>query len=72
MSDAVLDLDRPRRGDGPTIRARPLVRAENLAKFFPIQRGFFGRTSFLHAVDGVSLQIRRAETLGLVGVSGCG
>jgi oligopeptide transport system ATP-binding protein len=69
---AVLDLDRPRRGDGPTIRARPLVRVENLAKYFPIQRGFFGRTSFLHAVDGVSLQIRRSETLGLVGESGCG
>ena len=73
MSDvAVVDLDRPRRGDGPTIRARPLVRVENLAKYFPIQRGFFARTSFLHAVDGVSLHVRRAETLGLVGESGCG
>jgi oligopeptide transport system ATP-binding protein len=73
VSDAdIVDLDRPRRGDGPTIRARPLVRVENLAKFFPLQRGFFGRTSFLHAVDGVSLQVRRAETLGLVGESGCG
>jgi oligopeptide transport system ATP-binding protein len=73
VSDAeVLDLDRPRRGDGPTIRARPLMRVENLAKFFPIQRGFFGRSSFLRAVDGVSLHLRRGETLGLVGESGCG
>jgi len=48
------------------------MRLENVAKFFPIQRGFFGRTSFLRAVDGVSLQVRRAETLGLVGESGCG
>jgi oligopeptide transport system ATP-binding protein len=69
---SVLDLDRPRRGDGPTVKARPLVRVDNLAKFFPIQRGLFGRPTFLHAVDGVSLVIRRGETLGLVGESGCG
>ena len=69
---SVLDLDRPRRGDGPTIKAKPLVRVENLAKFFPIQRGLFGRPAFLHAVDGVSFVIRRGETLGLVGESGCG
>jgi oligopeptide transport system ATP-binding protein len=70
--ESVLDLDRPRRGDGPTIKARPLVRAENVAKFFPIQRGLFSRPTFLRAVDGVSLVVRRAETLGLVGESGCG
>jgi oligopeptide transport system ATP-binding protein len=66
----VLDLDRPRRE--ATVKVRPLVRVENLAKFFPIQRGFFGRASFLRAVDGVNLHVRRAETLGLVGESGCG
>src|SRR5688500_746846 len=57
----VLDLDRPRRE--ATVKVRPLLRVENLAKFFPIQRGFFGRPSFLRAVDGVSLHVRRAETL---------
>jgi oligopeptide transport system ATP-binding protein len=68
---SVHDLDR-RRQDGPTIKARPLMRVENLAKYFPLQRGWFGRTSFLRAVDGVSLYVRRAETLGLVGESGSG
>ncbi|HMJ55790.1 MAG TPA: oligopeptide/dipeptide ABC transporter ATP-binding protein [Polyangiaceae bacterium] len=73
MSDGpVLDLDRPRRGDERTIKARPLMRVENLAKYFPIQRGLFGRPQFLRAVDGVSLHVRRGETLGLVGESGCG
>ncbi|MET0595762.1 MAG: ATP-binding cassette domain-containing protein, partial [Polyangiaceae bacterium] len=54
------------------MKAKPLVRVENVAKFFPIQRGLFGRPTFLHAVDGVSFVIRRGETLGLVGESGCG
>jgi oligopeptide transport system ATP-binding protein len=53
-------------------KTRPLVRVENLAKFFPVRRGFFGRASFLRAVDGVSLHVKRGETLGLVGESGCG
>jgi oligopeptide transport system ATP-binding protein len=68
---SVLDLDRPR-GPGPAAKVRPLVRAENIAKYFPIQRGLFGRASFVHAVDGVSVYVRRAETLGLVGESGSG
>ena len=68
----VLELNRPRRDNEPTIKPRPLMRVENLAKFFPIQRGLFGRPTFLRAVDGVSLHVRRGETLGLVGESGCG
>jgi oligopeptide transport system ATP-binding protein len=51
---------------------RPLVHIEKLAKFFPVRRGFFGKVSFLRAVDGVSLDVPRGETLGLVGESGCG
>jgi oligopeptide/dipeptide ABC transporter ATP-binding protein len=49
-----------------------LVRVDNLAKFFPVRQGFFGKLAFLRAVDGVSLDIARGETLGLVGESGCG
>ncbi len=46
---------------------------ENLTKWFPVRGGFFGRsTSHVKAVDGVSLGIRRGETFGLVGESGCG
>jgi oligopeptide transport system ATP-binding protein len=50
-----------------------LVRVENLVKHFPIQRGFFRKqVGAVRAVDDVSFSIRRGETLGLVGESGCG
>ena len=50
-----------------------LVRVEDLKMYFPIYRGVIRRqVGAVHAVDGVSFDIRHGETLGLVGESGCG
>jgi oligopeptide transport system ATP-binding protein len=48
----------------------PLVRVEGLSKQFAVRSG--RRTRQLRALDGVSFELRRGETLGLVGESGCG
>ena len=54
--------------------AAPLVEITNLRKHFPIRRGiiFQRQVGAVQAVDGVTFAIRRGETLGLVGESGCG
>lgn len=50
-----------------------LVEVRDLKKFFPVEARFFGQAkTSVQAVSGVSLAIRRGETLGLVGESGCG
>ncbi len=51
--------------------AEAMLTIENVFKYYPIKTGAF-RTETVHAVDGVSLTVRRGETLGLVGESGCG
>jgi oligopeptide/dipeptide ABC transporter ATP-binding protein len=51
----------------------PLVEVKDLVKRFPLRAGILQRTvAEVRAVDGVNLQVRRGETLGLVGESGCG
>ncbi|HET7581088.1 MAG TPA: dipeptide ABC transporter ATP-binding protein [Bacillales bacterium] len=50
-----------------------ILKVENLKKYFPIKTGVFQRTTgHVKAVDGVSLNVRRGETIGIVGESGCG
>jgi ABC-type glutathione transport system ATPase component len=53
--------------------SKPILEVEDLKTHFPTSKNFFGKvTSYVKAVDGVSLQVYPGDTLGLVGESGCG
>jgi oligopeptide/dipeptide ABC transporter ATP-binding protein len=50
-----------------------LLRVENLVKYFPVRStGFFQQREYVHAVDDVSFTVRRGQTFGIVGETGCG
>ena len=50
-----------------------LLYVYNLKKYFPVKGGLFGKVvAWVKAVDNVSLEIKKGETLGIVGESGCG
>jgi oligopeptide/dipeptide ABC transporter ATP-binding protein len=77
LLEAAPRLDRADRGGrpapAPVAPDAPLaVEAKEVKVWFPVRRGLFGRRADLRAVDGVSLEIRQGETLGVVGESGCG
>ncbi len=51
----------------------PILKINNLKTYFPVRNGFFGGiTSYVKAVDNISFDVYKGETLGLVGESGCG
>jgi len=50
-----------------------LLKVDNLSTWYPAKKNFFGKpTRYVKAVDGLSFQMRKGETFGLVGESGCG
>lgn len=52
--------------------AKNLIEIKQLKKYFPMPGGFLKPRSFVQAVDDISFGIKKGETLGLVGESGCG
>ncbi|HPB17672.1 MAG TPA: peptide ABC transporter substrate-binding protein, partial [Clostridia bacterium] len=50
-----------------------LLQVNSLRTYYPIKTGVFSRiTGYVKAVDGVSFNIKKGQTMGLVGESGCG
>jgi len=67
---AALSMSRPASGINA---GGPILQVRDLKKHFPIRAGFLGGTTgYVYAVDGVSFDISKGETLALVGESGCG
>ena len=63
----------PAQSPAQTLGPETLVSVSGLTRLFPVGRGLFRRTtSFIHAVDDVSFNLDRGDSLGLVGESGCG
>jgi oligopeptide/dipeptide ABC transporter ATP-binding protein len=56
------------------VSTEPLIKVRDARKLFPVKSGklFGGQQDYVHAVDGVDLDVRPGETLGLVGETGCG
>ncbi len=66
-------LPQVKRSEAELAKEQPLIQVENLQTWYPVTGGFFGKVvDDVRAVDGVSLTIRRGQTFGLVGESGCG
>lgn len=50
-----------------------ILEVKNLKKYFPLNRNFFGKAqTYLRAVDNVSFGVKKGQTIGVVGESGCG
>ena len=54
------------------LKKNDILEVKHLSKYFQVSKGLFRKHSYIKAVDDVSFTIRKGETLGLVGESGCG
>ncbi|WNM30406.1 dipeptide ABC transporter ATP-binding protein [Streptomyces sp. Li-HN-5-11] len=71
-TDTVAEAAVPKQAPAPEER-EVLLRVENLTKHFPIKKGILQRqVGAVKAVDGIDFEVRKGETLGVVGESGCG
>lgn len=50
----------------------PVMRSEHLCRYYKVSNGFLKEPSTVKALDGVSFELRRGQTLAIVGESGCG
>ena len=75
MNEALITRSAPGAAsrNGASAAERPILQVTDLKKHFPIFQGLFSKIAgHVYAVDGVSFELKRGETLGLVGESGCG
>lgn len=52
--------------------SEPILKVKDLKTYFDVTKGFFAKKQYVKAVDGVSFEVMKNETFGLVGESGCG
>lgn len=52
--------------------AEDILTVKGLKVYYPVRKGAFGKTQYVKAVDGVELNVKKGEVLGIVGESGCG
>ncbi|MGW2463230.1 dipeptide ABC transporter ATP-binding protein [Streptomyces sp. NPDC001761] len=71
-TDTVAEAEVPKQASAPEERD-VLLKVEGLTKHFPIKKGLLQRqVGAVKAVDGIDFEVRKGETLGVVGESGCG